>query len=187
MAVETHEVALYGMKQYIERRHTMEVDTPEKANALVRRWLTDRAYLVGEETGENVHFQYAARSRIGINFVVVQPRALVRSVLIVATLTLHPEHFKALQGMEGRQRHELIMDIRYGLLFSGAAFHTEPPEGDVINSVVFEVELAYDALSEGRLIDAMSSVQRGLLYVVWKLTDALGKTQSGRDYDMMVQ
>ncbi|MHC1597530.1 MAG: DUF2299 family protein [Methermicoccaceae archaeon] len=165
----------------------MGVNTPEEASTLVRRWLVDRNCLVGEEAGADVHFQYAARNRIGVNFVVVQPKALVRSVLVVARLTLHPEHFKALQGMEAEERHELIMDIRYKLLLSGAAFHTDPQEGDVINSLVFEVEIAYDELSEGRLIDAVERVQRSLLYVVWRLTDALGKAHNNEDYDMMVQ
>ncbi|HIH70231.1 DUF2299 family protein [Methermicoccus shengliensis] len=165
----------------------MAVDTPEQASSLIKRWLVDRGYFVEEEKREEAHFQYAARSGIGMNFVVVQPKALRRSVIVAARLTLHPDHLKALHAMNPSERHELLMDIRYGLLFSPTAFRTEPPEDDLVRSFVFEVEITYDELTEGSLLRAMNDVQRGLLYVVWKLTDAFGKAQSGEDYDMMVQ
>jgi len=165
----------------------MAVGTPEDASSLIKRWLVDRGYFVEEEKREEAHFQYAARSSIGMNFVVVQPKGLTRSVLVAARLTLHPDHLRALEAMKPSERHELLMEIRYGLLFSPAAFRTEPPENELVRSFVFEAEITYDELTEGSLLRAMNDVQRGLLYVVWKLTDTLGEARSGEDYDMMVQ
>jgi hypothetical protein len=170
---------LNNMKnELVERNRSfngMPVKTVEGAKGAVKRWLKDRAYLRDDDTPlpKDLHFRFKGDLSKGIGFNILQPKNLLRSVVIVAQLGFDKVHLDGLNSMNEKERDNLLWDLRRDFIFVSPSFVFDDPSKP--SSIQFSKEISYDELTEGKLQDTLEQITRCMIWVSWVFNKEFGE------------
>ncbi|VVB62995.1 Uncharacterised protein [uncultured archaeon] len=161
----------------------MVVETTEEAKELIQGWMNDRRFfdpaLSPTPIPEEFHFIVGGKAANEIPFSVLQPKELERTVVVIANVTLGKMHFDAFNAMKKEERDNLLWDLQKEIIFASPlySFNPEYNVDGTFKGIQFTKEISYDELTEGRLGDAVSSVTRCVLWVVWTFRRKFGPSK----------
>jgi len=157
----------------------MPVKTIEEAKILTEGWARDRGFLSekpkpdNEDAIKQFNFKYDGETQTGVNFSLIQPKDLNRAVVAISRIEIAPIHLKLLDSLASDELDNFLWDVRKELAFAPASFMFLPLDGK-LESIQFTKEISFDELTEGRLSDAVDSLIRCTLVVVWLFRKAFG-------------
>lgn len=157
----------------------MPVKTDEEAKILTEGWMRDRGLLSekpspdNEDATKQFNFKYDGETKIGVKFSLIQPKDLKRTVVATSRIEIAPSHLKSLDSLASDELDDFLWSVRKELVFAPATFMFIPLDGK-LESIQFTKEISFDELTEGRLSDAIDSLIRCTLMVVWLFRKAFG-------------
>jgi hypothetical protein len=153
----------------------MPVKTTEEASNLVKVWMEDRGFLTKETSYDSVHFQYEGHTENGISFSIAQPKRFKRIVLVISKLEFHPKHLESLKALDQTERDNFLWEIREKLVLSPPTFSFD--QSDIPTWIQFAKEISFDELTEGRLMDSLDNIVRGVILVSWMFGRKFGQPE----------
>ena len=148
----------------------MPVETIEEAMHLIEKWMEDRRFAISpkqekDESKGELNFKYDGKTEIGLGFVIVQPKNLARTVILVSRIDIAKQHIDALGSMKARKFEDFILELKKALVLAPASFQILPPQG-IPNSIQLSREISFDELTEGRLSDALGSIAKSAVLII---------------------
>jgi len=135
-------------------------------------WLKEEAYSPEDVVDPNAFFNFNIKVA-GSPLHVVQSVRNIDSVFVGANLVLTPVQLDLLKNnMDKKKRQEFFWDLRLALLSNNRLgdFRIKPnPPDDVREVFISSKRIFYDALTKDRLINAISSVYKAIMMVIWML------------------
>jgi hypothetical protein len=161
------------MRWYQGRFTSMPVETSEQAKALIQGWMENRGlYKDDTISAKNVIFQLNGVNSLGIAFTIIQPESLKTSIIILAQIDLHPEHYKALADLNKSARNKFLFGLKRDLVFRPPAFTFNDPE--IPKSIQFSNEIMFEELSEPKIRDVIENAIKCVLWVAWSFSEKFG-------------
>jgi len=151
----------------------MPIETTAEAKEKVREWMEGRGIFIKEIGSEEVQFQFEGRTDSQIPLAIIQPKNLLKSILVISKIELHESHADALNRLTPEDRADFIWDLKKDLIFAPAVFTMEPSAPD-LKGIQFMKEISFDELTDGRLIDALDSVCRCFIWTAWVFVHKFG-------------
>jgi hypothetical protein len=158
----------------------MAVENTAKAEELVQNWLDSRGFYDPAGSPDTIpnefYFIKAGKADNGIPFLVIQPKALAKTITVIANVTLGKEHFDAFIGLEPRSREEFLWNLQRDIIFAPTAysFNQEYKADGTFKGIQFTKEISYDELTRGKLASAVMDVTKCVLWVVWTFRRRFG-------------
>ncbi len=142
----------------------MSVGTVDEAKQLIENWMKDRGLSVPpqqetDESNEELNFNYTGKTETGLGFLIVQPKHVPRTVIMVSRVDIAKSHVDALGSMKTRKFEDFIWELKKELVLDSTSFQILPPRG-IPQSIQLSREISFDELTEGRLADALVVSQR---------------------------
>jgi hypothetical protein len=165
------------------RSTAMVVETTEQAKELIQVWMNDRGFfdpvLSPNPTPEGFHFVLGGKAANDIPFSILQPSELKRTVAVMASVTLSKEHFDAFNSLKKEDADNLLWDLQKEVMFASPAysFNPEYKVDGTFKGIQFIKDISYDELTEGKLGDAVSSVTKCVIWVIWTFGRAFGSLE----------
>jgi hypothetical protein len=159
---------------------SMVVQDPKGAMELIQVWMADRRFydpsLSPVPTPEGFHFFVGGKDVNEIPFSVLQPKELIRTVVVAANVKLGKEHLDAFNAMKKEDRDNLLWNLQKEIVFASPAFSFNPEYkiDGTFKGIQFVKDISYDELTEGRLGEAVSNVTKCVLWVVWTFRRQFG-------------
>lgn len=158
----------------------MPVKTTGQAKKLIQGWMNDRGFFdstaTPSTTPDEFIFILGGKSPKEIPFMILQPKKLRKTIVVLANVVLGKEHFDAFNAMSAEDRDEVLWDLQKDIIFAPAlySFNPEFKENGTFKGVQFTKEISYDELTIGKLGDAVIDVTRGVLWVIWTFRKKFG-------------
>ncbi|NOZ59513.1 MAG: DUF2299 domain-containing protein [Euryarchaeota archaeon] len=144
----------------------------------VRGWLQGEGIFREEVETEKTDFHFIVNFPAGSNYVseVIKPKE--REYLIVGTsIQLADEHYKALHSLPKAEKEALLWQWRFDLLFRNAEFRMVPSARE-LRGVEFTRSIYLEDLSRTALMDALRELFKCKLYVIWRVAQLMGRSES---------
>lgn len=160
----------------------MSVEDIDGAISLIKEWIEQRGISKGtkiEPTSEEFYFQFTGEDEAEIPFTIFQPKSWRRTILILSQVDLSKEHIKSLESMRPKDRDDFLCDLRKDIAFASASVAFDPAldETGILKGIQFQEEICYDGLTEDRLNNAVKSVIRGSLFIIWRIRREFGEVE----------
>ena len=160
--------------------HVMSVEDTDGAIRLIKEWMGQRGISNGtkiEPTPEEFYFQFTGEDEAEIPFTIFQSKSWERTILILSQVDLSKEHVKSIESLRPKDRDEFLFDLRKDIAFTSASIAFDPDFNDtgIIKSIQFQEEICYDGLTEDRLNNAVKSVLKGSLFIIWRIRREFGE------------
>lgn len=158
----------------------MAVENTNEARELIQVWMDDRGFfdakLSPTPIPEGFHFIIGGKAAIGLPFSVLQPNELIKTVIVIANVSLGKEHFDAFNDLNAKDREMLLWDLQRDIMFASPtySFNPEFQTDGIFKGIQFTKEISYDDLTKGKLGDAVIDVTRCVLWVIWTFARRFG-------------
>jgi hypothetical protein len=149
----------------------------EEVKEKVCEWMKGRGIFIRETESEETDFQLEGKTEVQVGITIVKPKKLYKSLIVISKLELHPGHFAKFDSLNSKKKAEFIWDLKKDLIFVPATFTIEQ-SGDNLKSIQFAKEISFDELTEGRLIEAVDSVCRPLIWTAWVFVKRFGQPEN---------
>ncbi|MCK4738374.1 MAG: DUF2299 family protein [Deltaproteobacteria bacterium] len=154
----------------------MSVQTPQEAQELIAKWLTDNGHDAKVVKDENASFHFEVdypmnsmkRQRI------IQPKEYNDLLVVLNGVSIADEHKEELKKMTPEERDVFYDDIRKALIFLDNSYDMNLDDDEVAQQVQFSYEFYFDALTKTQLYKALLLNHRTLLYIVTIFNEKFG-------------
>ena len=136
---------------------------------MIKAWLEDEGYLKREveDLNADFHFIIEVPPQSGQMIDIINPKE--RDIILVASgIKLSENHYKALIGLDEKEREKFMWEIRFDLLFLSTEFQIIP-SATTPQLFQFTRKLYAEDLTRQALMDAISEVHKCKLYIIWKM------------------
>ncbi len=144
----------------------MSVNDVQEAKAKIGAWMKGRDLLTQEVDSEDNDFQFNGKTATQVGITILHPKNLFRSIIVISKIELDPKHKEDLNQLHADEKADFIWNLKRDLIFAPASFIMEP-DGNNFESIQFGIEISFDELTEGKLIEAVDNVCRPLIWTVW--------------------
>jgi hypothetical protein len=155
----------------------MPLEETEEVKRKICEWMKGRGIFIREIESEETEFQFEGRTETQVGIVIVKPKKLYKSFVVISKLELHPDHLAKFDRLNSKKKAELVWDLKEDLIFVPATFTIEQ-SGDNLKSIQFAKEISFDELTEGRLIEAIDNVCRPLIWTAWAMVKRFGQPEN---------
>jgi hypothetical protein len=145
-------------------------------------WLKEEGFSPEDVADPNAFFNFNIKVA-GSPLHVVQSVRNIDSVFVGANLILTPAQLDLLNSMNKKKRQQFFWDLRLALAGNSELgdFEIKPnPPDDVREVFISSRRIFYDALTKDRLINAISSVYKAIMIVIWMLERYAGARLKGK-------
>lgn len=150
----------------------------KRLKANIQKWLLEEGFKIEVAPNPKATYGFVATDPNGLKTIVFQPK--LRNDLVIALLVLNVDEVQQsqLQGMEDKERHAFLWNIRFGLLKMGVEF------GGLsfpIKMVEVSAQIYYDGFTKDTFMRRLADARRAFLFITWSFDEKFGEPKPKSD------